>query len=54
MVDDVIPNLETQTKSLLECYNFNYLIPNTDKWHLILSDSEPTLFLKVVQCKIVL
>ena len=44
---DVIQNLETQTKSLLEWYNSNYLSPNPDKWHLIASDNEPTLFLKV-------
>ena len=44
--DDVIQNHETQTKSLFEWYNFNYFIPNPDKWDLILSDSELTLFCK--------
>ena len=42
--DDVIQNLKTQSKSLLEWYNSNYLIPNPNKWHLVLSDSTPTLF----------
>ena len=45
--DDVILNLETQTRLLIEWYNSNYLKPNPDKWHLILSKREPTLSVKV-------
>ena len=44
--DDAIQNLD-QSKSLLEWYNSNYLIPNPNKWHLVLSDSTPTLFVNV-------
>ena len=47
--DDVIYNLETQTKLLIEWYNANYLKPNPDKWHLILSKSDSTLFVKVAE-----
>ena len=46
-IDDVIQNLETQSKSLLGRYNSNYLVPTPDKWHLVLSDSTPTLFVNV-------
>ena len=28
-------------------YNSNYLVPNPDKWHLVLSDSSPTFFVNV-------
>ena len=45
--DDVIQNLETQSKSLLVWHNSNYLVPNPDKWHLVLSDSTPTFFVNV-------
>ena len=45
--DDVILNLENQTRLLIEWYSSNYLKPNPDKWHLILSKSEPTLSIKV-------
>ena len=45
--DDVIQNLEDQTSLLIEWYKCNYLKPNPDKWHLILSESEPTLSVNV-------
>ena len=45
--DDVILNLENQTRLLIEWYSSNYLTPNPDKWHLILSKSEPTHSIKV-------
>ena len=43
-INDVIHTLEKQTTLLIEWYKFNYLKPNPDKWYLILSEREPTLF----------
>ena len=43
-INDFIHTLEKQTTLLIEWYKCNYLKPNPDKWHLILSEREPTLF----------
>ena len=47
-ISQVIKNLEKQTTHLIEWYRFNYLKPNPDKCHLILSDPNPTFFVQVV------
>ena len=46
-INEVIQNLENQTTLLVGWYKYNYLKPNPDKWHLILSESEPSHFVKV-------
>ena len=47
-INQVIQNLETQTAYLIEWYKYNYLKPNPDKWHLILSDPNPAHLVQVV------
>ena len=42
-INDVIHTLEKQTTLLTELYKCDYLKPNPDKWHLILSERDPTL-----------
>ena len=37
-IDDVILKLQNDSLCLLEWYESNYLKPNPDKWHLLLSD----------------
>ena len=37
-IDDVIYKLESHSRTLIEWYENNYLEPNPDKWHLILSE----------------
>ena len=37
-IDDVILKLQNDSLCLLEWYERNYLKPNPDKWHLLLSD----------------
>ena len=46
-INEVIENVEEQTTSLIEWYRNNYLKPNSDKWHLILSEFDPTLSVQV-------
>ena len=37
-IDDVIQLLENNSTSLIEWYKTNYLKPNPEKWHLVLSE----------------
>ena len=37
-INDVIKKLEQDSKILIEWYKMNYLKPNPDKWHLLLSE----------------
>ena len=37
-IDGVIYKLESHSRTLIEWYENNYLKPNPDKWHLILSE----------------
>ena len=37
-IDDVILKLENDATLLIEWYKNNYLKPNPDKWHLLLSE----------------
>ena len=37
-IDEVIYKLKEDSLTLIEWYNNNYLKPNSDKWHLLLSD----------------
>ena len=44
--EDVIKKLEEQSELLIEWYRCNYLKPNPDKWHLILSKKGSSDFIK--------
>ena len=46
-INEVIDNLEEQTTFLIEWYKNNYLKPNPDKWHLILSECDSTLSVQI-------
>ena len=37
-IEDVIQKLENDSCILMDWYKINYLKPNPDKWHLLLSD----------------
>ena len=37
-IDEVIIKLQNDSKCLINCYKSNYLQPNPDKWHLLLSE----------------
>ena len=41
--DDVIKKLEEDAFYLLKWYEINYLVPNPDKWHLLLSETGENL-----------
>ena len=45
--DEVINRLEEQSTLLIEWYKYNYLKPNPDKWHLILSERGSTSFVNI-------
>ena len=47
-INQVIQNLENKRAYLIMWYKFNYLKPNPDKWHLILSDPNPAHLVQVV------
>ena len=48
-VEDVIFKLENDDRLLMKWYNNNYLNPNPDKWHLLLSDKGNELFVTTGQ-----
>ena len=48
-INEVIEHLEKETTSLIEWYKNNYRKPNPDKWHLILSECDPTLSVQVTE-----
>ena len=48
-VEDVIFKLENDARLLMEWYTNNYLSPNPDKWHLLLSDKDNELFVTIGQ-----
>ena len=45
--EDVIRKLEKDAIILIEWYKFNYLKPNPDKWHLLLSDTTSDLKIRI-------
>ena len=45
--EEVINKLEHQSALLIQWYRYNYLKPNPDKWHLILSEVESTRFVNI-------
>ena len=46
-IDEVIKKLEEDALYLIEWFQNNYLSPNPDKWHLILSDTRENLSVKI-------
>ena len=51
-IDDVINKLEQDSKILIEWGEMNYLKPNPDKWHLLLSHTDNNLTLNIGnECK---
>ena len=46
-IDDAIQKLQDDSKCLIEWYESNYLKPNPDKWHLLLSESRGDCFIKI-------
>ena len=46
-IDDVIFKLEKDASILIGWYENNYLKPNPDKWHLILSNTDEDLSIKI-------
>ena len=45
--DEVLNKLEEQSILLIEWYKYNYLKPNPDKWHLILSERGSNSYLNI-------
>ena len=46
-IDEVIQKLEHDSRILMGWYEMNYLQPNPDKWHLLLSDTGEDIFLSI-------
>ena len=46
-IDKVILKLHNDSLCLLQWYESNYLKPNPDKWHLLLSDKGDNHFIKI-------
>ena len=46
-IDEVILKLHNDSLCLLQLYESNYLKPNPDKWHLLLSDKGDNHFIKI-------
>ena len=46
-IDEVILKLQNDSLCLLEWYESNYLKPNPDKWHLLLSGQGDNYFIKI-------
>ena len=46
-IDEVILKLQNDSLSLIEWYESNYLKPNPDKWHLLLSDKREDIFIQI-------
>ena len=47
LLDEVILKLQNDSLCLLEWYEGNYLKPNPDKWHLLLSGQSDNYFIKI-------
>ena len=52
-IDDVIKKLENDSRILIKWYDNNYLKPNLDKWHLVLSDSNDNVVISIANDRIV-
>ena len=46
-IDNVIKTLEDESTKLYQWYTFNYLKPNADKYHLLLSSQDKELHLTI-------
>ena len=47
-IEDVINKLEKDSLVLIEWYESNYLKPNPDKWHLLLSEQGDEMTINIV------
>ena len=45
-IEDVIQKLQNDSQCLIEWFESNYLKPNPDKWHLLLSEKGENYFIK--------
>ena len=45
--NEVISKLQTNSKCLISCFLDNYLQPNPDKWHILLSDKDINHVIKI-------
>ena len=45
---DILNKLEEQSISLIDWYKYNYLKPNPDKWHFILSERRSNSYMNMV------
>ena len=51
-IDDVIKKLEDDSCTLIKWYDSNYLKPNPDKWHLVLSDTNENMVICIADDRI--
>ena len=51
-IDEVIKKLENDSCILIKWYASNYLKPNPEKWHLVLSDTYENMVINIANDKI--
>ena len=51
-IDEVIKKLENDSCILIKWYDSNYLKPNPEKWHLVLSDANENMVINIANDKI--
>ena len=51
-IDEVIKKLENNSCILIKWYDSNYLKPNPEKWHLVLSDTNENMVINIANDKI--
>ena len=51
-IDEVIIKLENDSRILIKWYDSNYLKPNPEKWHLVLSDTNENMVINIANDKI--
>ena len=51
-IDEVIKKLENDSCILIKWYDSNYLKPNPEKWHLVLSDTNENMVINIANDKI--
>ena len=51
-IDDVIKKLEDDSCTLIKWYDSNYLKPDPDKWHLVLSDTNENMVICITDDRI--
>ena len=51
-IDEVVKKLENDSCILIKWYDSNYLKPNPEKWHLVLSDTNQNMVINIANDKI--